>query len=448
MRQQGEAQESLILDGPARRGWKGPRCPPVDRVADFTQISSPSTLDNGLTDSDRPDRSRNMFAYADEAGNTGGNLFDEAQPWFITIALMTRADFDILERGIFGGVDFHANALGMEKLEEIAPTVLRAVKRRDGRFFISRVEKRYLATTKLVDTVFDSYENKGVPWHIYNLRPLKLLIVFKLAAFVLNDDLIRMFWDSLMQKNSRRASEQFVEACRAILERVDHLPDERSREIVAEAFAWAIEHFDKITVHSTSRLALYGHMPNTVAFTNLLDGIERQSKAWSSSVKVIKHDRQTQFEKSLAFLHEMFSNADPTPVEWPSMPKYSLQKAFGSKFEVSTRVGSVGIQVVDIILWLFGRLNNGDYLYEYGKKLMNYVLRRGYYHDFSFDGVYQSLEAEMKPIMEAPFTEEELERAREDRRQDERRLLDLNTIVTERLHVGEHLRRPGVPAVG
>ncbi len=35
-----------------------------------------------------------MYAFVDETGNTGGNLFDEDQPLFLTAALITRSDFD------------------------------------------------------------------------------------------------------------------------------------------------------------------------------------------------------------------------------------------------------------------------------------------------------------------------------------------------------------------
>jgi hypothetical protein len=179
-----------------------------------------------------------MFTYIDETGNTGGNLFDPEQPWFATIALMTKANFDVLEHSsmtslhmALGGSDIHANSLGGQRIEWIALPLLARLKRRDGRFLISRVEKHYLAATKIVDTVFDSYENRAVPWHVYNLRPLKLILLFKLTKFVLSEQMMRMFWDSLMEKNHHRASERFVEACKAILSRVSLLPDQRSREI-------------------------------------------------------------------------------------------------------------------------------------------------------------------------------------------------------------------------
>src|SRR5690242_13398087 len=95
-----------------------------------------------------------------------------------------------------GEIDFHANRVGFEKIERIAPRLLAVSKKRDARFFISRVEKLYLATAKIIDTVFDSYENKAVPWHVYNFRPLKLILLFKLARYVLDENVVKLFWES------------------------------------------------------------------------------------------------------------------------------------------------------------------------------------------------------------------------------------------------------------
>ena len=35
-----------------------------------------------------------LYAYVDDTGNTGHNLFDEAQPDFFTVALITKRSFD------------------------------------------------------------------------------------------------------------------------------------------------------------------------------------------------------------------------------------------------------------------------------------------------------------------------------------------------------------------
>ncbi|HZT34664.1 MAG TPA: hypothetical protein VFA15_02000, partial [Nitrososphaera sp.] len=54
-----------------------------------------------------------FYAYVDETGNTGHNLFDEAQPDFYTAALITRGDFDL---SFTPEVKAIANKLGVEHL--------------------------------------------------------------------------------------------------------------------------------------------------------------------------------------------------------------------------------------------------------------------------------------------------------------------------------------------
>jgi hypothetical protein len=40
-----------------------------------------------------------MWIYVDESGNTGNRLFDDAQPLFVTAAMMTKTNFDALYNG-------------------------------------------------------------------------------------------------------------------------------------------------------------------------------------------------------------------------------------------------------------------------------------------------------------------------------------------------------------
>jgi hypothetical protein len=85
----------------------------------------------------------------------------------------------------------------------------------------------------------------------------------------------------------------------------------------------------------------------------------------------------------------------------------------GSKFVISNAKDSVGIQIIDVIMWLFQRLNRGDSIGYECTVLMQHVLSKGYKSDFSFNGVYGQFEREMLPIMEAEMSEEQLQRGRE-----------------------------------
>jgi len=192
-----------------------------------------------------------MYAYIDETGNTGPNLFDPGQPVFITGALMTRGNFDLLYRGTIRsiakqlGVDVvHANELGMGRLEEIAPDLLRVFKISEARIFIARVVKLDLAAMKLVDTIFDSGENLAVPWFSYNATPLRLLLTIK-VAFLLDEEIIKLFWSSLMNKNEEGAYDKLSQVLAMLLPRAEQLPDARSQNQRGQAATFNKSSFQK-----------------------------------------------------------------------------------------------------------------------------------------------------------------------------------------------------------
>ena len=83
-----------------------------------------------------------MYAYVDETGNTGNRIFDPDQPLFITAAMMTRGNFDVIQKATVAAVakkagvqTLHANELGIGKVEDIAPELLKIVKAANARFF-------------------------------------------------------------------------------------------------------------------------------------------------------------------------------------------------------------------------------------------------------------------------------------------------------------------------
>jgi hypothetical protein len=361
-----------------------------------------------------------MYAYIDETGNTGENLFDSAQPFFMTAALMTRGKFDLIYGGRIStlarrlGVDIlHSNELGLHRIEEIAPQLLKAVKDARSSFIISHIVKRDLAVSKLVDTIFDNGENLAVPWQAYNARPLRYLLVFKIAA-LLDDELLAEFWGTLMERNKNLAYDRFRNVLREILARVHFLPDARSRELISEALTWALGNIEAIHVHSSSKAARYGHLPNMAAFTPVLRGIDRRSQQWGVSVDEIIHDRQSQFGFTLKELHKIYSSAKPKEVHWPFEDEpFTFFGAYGSKFKISDKKGSAGIQVIDIVLWLLRKTMQGESLPPKSSKFLNYVVSKAYGHVISLENMSKELSEVMQKLEEAPITEEQLQKAQE-----------------------------------
>lgn len=207
-----------------------------------------------------------MFAFIDESGNTGPNLFDSEQPVFYSVAVISKRDLDIEYAGEFsrlanlcGASTLHAAELGGAALEKVLPEIQRMIKRDNVRFFLGVLVKRDSVLAKLADTLLDSHDNRAVPWSAYNFRGLRLMLVFKLSV-VANENSLREFWDALMEGNPNRAQERFVRCLQGMKPRVGTIPDARSRQIIGDAIQWAIENPEAFSVHS-QRSARLGHLP-------------------------------------------------------------------------------------------------------------------------------------------------------------------------------------------
>ncbi|CUH74658.1 hypothetical protein SAMN04488093_101870 [Tropicibacter naphthalenivorans] len=292
----------------------------------------------------------------------------------------------------------------MGPIEKAADDILSLLKKVDARFFVSRVEKRYLLATKVYDVFFDSGENPAASWLAYNVKPLKMILCFKVATLI-TEQIARDFWDMLMARNEKTARQKIPAICDALLAQVPTLGDARSREVVTETLTWSRDHPEALDIFIAGRQANNGHMPNMVAFANLLDGLEGFSKRWRRPLKKIVHDRQSQFEGSLAEWHKMFSTATDEPIHRPG-ETIVFQKVAGSTFEVSASDDSAGIQIADLVLWLFRQHLSGKRLPPASWRLLSYVFKKGYHSDFSFVGVGQQVEEQYRQIMATELTPE------------------------------------------
>lgn len=378
-----------------------------------------------------------MYAFVDETGNTGSNIFDEAQPDFFTGALVTKADFDGLHEKTVrticqqNGFDsLHTSVLGFGPIEQAAPDILRLLKKVDARFFISRVEKRYLLATKVFDTFFDSGENPAASWVAYNIRPLKLILCFKVAT-LLTDEIAHEFWSMLMARNEQQARAKIPGICNSILARVSLLKDQRSREVVTETFAWSREHPEALDIFIARRQAKNGHMPNMVAFANLLEGLEDFSKEWKRPLKKIVHDRQSQFEGTLAEYHLLVSTASDEKIHIPGGETVVLQKVGGSKFEILSSDSSPGIQVADLVLWLFRQFLARKDIPAKSAGILEYVFKNGLRSDFSFQGVGAQVEKQCAEIMAKDISPEAMEAGKRILAENEKRKQEMIALYEE-----------------
>ena len=294
-------------------------------------------------------------------------------------------------------------------MENVLPGIQRMVKRDNVRFFLGEINKRDLVLTKLTDTLLDSHENRAVPWHIYNVRTLRLLNVVKLSV-VANEDSLKLFWDALMDGNPTRAQQAFIGCLQGMKTRLNKIPDARSRQIIGDAIEWAIVHPEAISVHS-QRSARLGHLPHLVVFPSAMNAIQRQSEYWHLPVTEIRHDQESLVATALKNWHELISRAPVTKLEWVDMT-YPIGGAPGSQFKIVSSKQSAGVQLADIVLWLLRREKEKGAIGVAGQGFLARVRRNGEPFELSLRGMEVSLAAELGPIMAMPMPQAQLDKGK------------------------------------
>jgi len=340
------------------------------------------------------DSKEKIHFYVDESGHTGTNLFDPDQPRLYYGVMHSRENLDAVAenrvkalRSQFGVDRLHAAELGPKKLEAIVPDLLKLHEEWDLTFDLYRVEKRDHAAICFFDQVFDSVLNPAVPWTGY-WTPLRYILLMKVSS-LFDHDTLKDAWAARIDKNDKRAKSKFLEVCSTLRKRVAFLPDARSRELVGDALGWAIKNPDKIGYNATSKELVLNIAPNMIGFQFVMAGIARRLDDPSQASRIVV-DQQTQFNKSQKSLAEVYSKMRNAPAYLgPGMPQLDLANLPHVPIEFCAGQESVGLELVDVYLWIFKRFFDEKPLPDAFTPLIESQMKRGQFDQVSLEGIVQ-----------------------------------------------------------
>ena len=297
-----------------------------------------------------------MYIYADESGNSGKNIFDEASPIYRLGAILTVQDAEsavgrviqpILEAS--GKDRLHAKDMREGEVAHIASSLLDALDSLGHwRFSLQIIMKPYIATAKFVDMVFDSGENVAVPPLWYNLE------LFRHGLCVAIDDMLtdrnrRAFWDAYLRDDVGGIQRSIRNAGTYLTRKVS---DWRVREVIKNAFDFAHRHPNEFTLSSSERKQSYqGHTPNLISFFGLLREVHRFVDASGSKPIAFYHDKQDEFRRSMREAHELFGPLKYRPNSKGMIPEVELAVYDLGQFSMPSSKDMVVLQAADILVW-------------------------------------------------------------------------------------------------
>ena len=318
-----------------------------------------------------------MFFHIDESGNSGNNLFDPHQPVLSYGVLSSRTNVDVLATREHAAIlrkvgddSLHASKLGVGGILDIADHIANLQKRFEFRFDYYFVDKGSYAVAMLFDAVFDAGLNKAVKWDWY-WTPLRFPMV-ALVGHLADEELLKEAWDLRLTPRGRidREAARIVKLLTTLLERLDKeiAVDKRMREMARDSLLFGIKNPLELDFGTDIQNAM---SPNSVGFQFVLSSIANRLKAANRKALQITVDRQSQFNRAQVQTYVIRSQisaalrSNPTDREWyVGHPLHvgvredvrNLISHFPEeKITIAPSVESVGLQLVDVYLWIVNR---------------------------------------------------------------------------------------------
>ncbi|MDY6904044.1 MAG: DUF3800 domain-containing protein [Thermodesulfobacteriota bacterium] len=297
-----------------------------------------------------------MYIYADESGHSGRHIFNDPL-FYLQGAIISEVDTEpilseVAEKYIaeLGLTRLHANEMSLHDIENIAASFLSLLSNIKWVFHITAIEKPYLAVIKFVDSLFDSYENKGARWLWYNHE------FFRHTLCTLFDDMLfeedkKIFWEAYLSDDFTG----IASVVKIALQRINQIRiDKRLYQVATDGLDFALKHPEEITLlASRTKKSYKGHTPNMVAFSNLIQAVHKFCKENKVAPKVFIHDSQSEFGPTMKEYHALFGRARlEQNASGLGFKSDEVEYDFG-KFSLSSSKQLASLQAVDLLLWLY-----------------------------------------------------------------------------------------------
>jgi hypothetical protein len=314
------------------------------------------------------------FIYADESGHSGKEIFNEQSPVYYQGAVISVGEIEskvapIIQRYCSeNGLErLHGYELGEERVNSLCLELLEALDGTQWKFHYTIIQKRYIAPTKFIDTVFDCYDNPAVHPFWYTTE------LFRHTLCILIDDMMEEgldveFWNYYLKDDL----DGLVKICSALLEKAPYIFDKRASEVVTSGLSYAIANPDIFTLISAKGKSAYKKQtPNIIAFSSLLTATHRFCKEYDVSVSELVHDQSDEFKGTMREYPRMFFGVDFKEDKFGGIPQFKQVEYDLGEFKLESSKKSYGLQVADLFLWLIQRDITNKNLEETKAKILD-----------------------------------------------------------------------------
>lgn len=297
-----------------------------------------------------------IYLYADEAGNTGSDLFnDKNQPIFYTSVIFCKNDLDIdvnikedyqkicnefLKSEVS---EIHFIELSPEERKNVSKAMIELIKKYDLEVFISLIEKRYLPKLFFIDEFFDSGLNPKVPPEIYNVRMHRQILTFGIVNEFTDED-SEKFYKLFINQDK----ENLIEFIKDIIPKITKNKPKYHIELVNNALNYVIENIETFLFKMDKKRLL----PNFHILSLIMHYSRKQ---FPNSEAIFKHDFNSNVLKGQPkkLLNQVVTAFDIETEDFSLITDMKKDDTFKNGINFIDSKDSIGIQIADFFVSSF-----------------------------------------------------------------------------------------------
>ena len=350
---------------------------------------------------------RKFKLFIDDSGNTGLNIFDQQQPIYYSLGIMTRKYFEISEecmavRKVLHVDELHGSELGLQKINDVSDYLIQAINNHDFLFISAEINKLYFGGMKFFDVIFDSGTNPGVSaLHCWS-KPLKYLLMIRFIDLI-NEEELRCFWTTYAGNDI----DLFKDLMRRMRARVaDYKTDDRTKLLINDAFEGA--------ERAPKDVMGYGQVkedsPNVTGFVMFIQEINKILDGGKGVIDEVIYDNQDQFGSSFEYLYQIFHHIK---IIW-TLTEHEAEKTrvFNPHFSIQNSKSCDALQLVDTFLFVHKKTRN-VHLHGKVKVLYDTILKRMHSLYMTKEALWIETELMFRDLYQRPISTADIIRGRQ-----------------------------------
>ena len=314
----------------------------------------------------------NVFIYADESGHSGTSIFNENSKFYIQGALISVHNIEeqiepIISKYLkqYGAQRLHGYELGEERVLKVTDEIVQVLENFNWEVHFTYIEKKLLLAIEFITLILHPFENKAIPFIFIENEYFRHNLLIEIHKILDLHHRKNEIWSFILKKDI----DSLIKFSRELLDN-NLIKESDISKFIIKGITFAINNPQIFSEDlEKGKTAKKISSPNMLAFQSLQNHITLFCEKNSESVNTFIHDKSDEFKGVMRKYHKELSGLYIKEGELNSLQGIKRSQHTQGEFDIKASQDSYGLQLIDLIMWIFQRMFYNPNL-EVNKKLI------------------------------------------------------------------------------